>query len=230
MKHLKIIAYVFIAAVVFCSCSKDEFSGDSGAFTDARDGQEYKWARIGEQIWMAENLAYMPYVCPADSQCGIWVYDYEDDKPLIAKGQANYHTYGCLYDWQTAIEVCLDGWHLPSDEEWMELESFLGMPTNQLNLFGTRGHEINVAGKLKSSGIGFWGTDIVTNETGFSALPSGYREGNRCYALGISASFWTSSEDSNEYPIGRFIRPYWGSVDRETQNKTSGFSIRYVKN
>ena len=74
LQTLKKLLFLIVSLTLFTSCQEDDpFSGDSGTFKDKRDGQVYKWVRIGDQIWMAENLAYIPYVCPADSQCGIWV-------------------------------------------------------------------------------------------------------------------------------------------------------------
>ena len=48
-----------------------------------------------------------------------------------------YETYGCLYDWETACDICPDGWHLPSDDEWKELEMYLGMSEEEVYRFGT---------------------------------------------------------------------------------------------
>jgi hypothetical protein len=58
---------VFALILLFAACEKDPFEANSGTFTDERDGREYKWVKIGDQIWMAENLAYVPYVCAPDS-------------------------------------------------------------------------------------------------------------------------------------------------------------------
>ena len=58
--------YFLLVAILFVACQKDEedqFKGDSGEFTDTRDNQTYNWVRIGDQIWMAENL-HLPKVSP----------------------------------------------------------------------------------------------------------------------------------------------------------------------
>jgi Fibrobacter succinogenes major domain (Fib_succ_major). len=89
-----------------------------GFFTDTRDNKAYKTVKIGEQVWMAENLN-----CEAKegSKC-------DDDNP------ANCEKYGRLYDWPTAMGgslsnvqgICPSGWHLPSNAEWNKLMNFAG--------------------------------------------------------------------------------------------------------
>ncbi len=120
---------------------------DANTFIDPRDGHKYKWVKIGNQIWMAENLAYMPWVNPPKKQeWGIWVYDYDGEDVAEAKATENYQKYGCLYDWTMAMDIdpkyleepwngdsenhqgiCPPGWHLPTDGEWKTLEKSLGM-------------------------------------------------------------------------------------------------------
>jgi CubicO group peptidase (beta-lactamase class C family) len=94
---------------------------------DARDNHLYKTIKIGDQTWMAKNLAYIPFVCKPDSLGGIWVYNYLGNNTAEAKKTQEYKKYGCLYDYKTAQCVCPYGWHLPTDEEWMQLEIYLGM-------------------------------------------------------------------------------------------------------
>jgi len=82
---------------------------DKGSFTDSRDGKRYRVVKIGNQVWMAENLNYNA----SGSKC--------NDNNL-----AYCQKYGRLYDWNTAMRACPKSWHLPSDAEWTRLTDFVG--------------------------------------------------------------------------------------------------------
>lgn len=217
---------IFLLLSLAFSCKKDPFDAHSGTFTDKRDGHQYKWVKIGEQIWMAENLAYVPYVCAPDSQCGIWVYDYYGTGSFYE----NYSTYGCLYDWETAMKVCPEGWRLPSDEDWMELERFLGMDIKELYRTGFRGKELNAGGKL-GAGSSLWEkeNDYVINETGYSATPGGSRMyDGRFWGIGQGASYWTSTFDEFKNWVWiRTIEPQ--GINRMTCQRGFGLSVRCIK-
>jgi uncharacterized protein (TIGR02145 family) len=176
---------------------------ENNTFTDPRDGHKYRWVKIGSQIWMAENLAYMPHVNPPKKQeDGIWVYDYEGEDVAEAKATENYQKYGCLYDWAMAMNIdtkyleepwngnsemhqgiCPPGWHLPTDGEWKVMEKSLGMPDSLLDrCCDTRAGEDTWAGKnfppvgkyLKSSS-GWKSGGVGDNSSGFFADPAGQR-------------------------------------------------------
>jgi uncharacterized protein (TIGR02145 family) len=87
-------------------------SGKSSKLTDSRDGQKYKTVKIGNQVWMAENLRFKI----GDS----WCYENSED---------NCEKYGRLYDWNMAKIACPKGWHLPSKDEWTELVTVVGSET-----------------------------------------------------------------------------------------------------
>ncbi|HLW09227.1 MAG TPA: SUMF1/EgtB/PvdO family nonheme iron enzyme, partial [Fermentimonas sp.] len=99
-------------------------------FVDSRDGNVYPTVTIGNQVWMAENLKYLPQVVgPATASETApynYVYDYNGTDVEAAKATENYSDYGVLYNWQAATEACPTGWHLPSDDEWRELTDFIG--------------------------------------------------------------------------------------------------------
>src|SRR5574344_921488 len=119
-----------VDSVIFYKPTIEETT--SGTFTDARDGNQYNWVKIGDQIWMAENLAYLPSVNMvadgSEDAAGsyYYVYGYDGTNVADAKATANYTTYGVLYNWTAALTACPTGWHLPTDAEWTTLITFLG--------------------------------------------------------------------------------------------------------
>jgi uncharacterized protein (TIGR02145 family) len=160
---------------------------ETGTFTDSRDGHVYKTVKIGNQTWMAENLAYLPKVCKHKEDCGYWVYDYEGKKIQEAIETRCYKTYGVLYSTLDTKNICPAGWHLPSKDEWFTLLNNLG--------------GIDAAGiKLKSASG--WSNSTIgsTNESGFNALPGGmryyYNNGN--YGEGNFALFLSSTTYENK--------------------------------
>ena len=123
-----LMAFFGLSGLIFSQSPDKEIQYSTGQFIDGRDGKIYKTVKIGDQIWLAENFAYLPYVCPADANgCGIWVYGYDGTDVEMAKSIAEYQEYGSLYTWHQARVLCPEGWHLPSDEEWRILERNIGI-------------------------------------------------------------------------------------------------------
>jgi uncharacterized protein (TIGR02145 family) len=147
-------------------------SDTNGIFTDPRDGRVYKTVKIGEQVWMAENLAYDT----PDSK----VNNYDPD---------NFEKYGFLYKFKTALNTCPTGWHLPNYDEWKTLVDLAG------------GYEI-AGKKLKAKSGWWHNEGKSGNGTddfGFSALPgaSGFPDGY-CCNVGDYGVWWAAAEyDAN---------------------------------
>lgn len=202
--------------------------------TDTRDDNHYNVVKIGKQIWMAENLRYLPSVDNPDTGSKTipyyYVYGYNGTSVSEAKATINYSTYGVLYNWPAAMAsssistanpsgvqgVCPVGWHLPSDSEWVELINYMG------------GN--NVAGsKLKETGTSHWESpnNEATNEVGFTALPGGHRislNGGKSMHMGSLGSWWTAT-------LGRCTVIYsnHNRIDNEGLDTNSGLSVRCVK-
>ena len=81
------------------------YSKQSGVFLDLRDGQKYKWIKVGEQIWMTENLRFK-------DSLGCYAFQ---------KRWKKASREGYLYTWEAAQNVAPEGWHIPSKEEYLEL-------------------------------------------------------------------------------------------------------------
>lgn len=209
---------LFIACMFFIlqSCEKEENKKPTqeneiedaggeiqyGTMTDSRDGTVYETVTIGNQVWMAENLAYAP------SSGNYWSYD---------NNNANVEVYGYLYDWETAQTVSPEGWHLPSDEEWAILIDYLG-------------GEDAAGGKLKSTS-GLWESPNTgaTNSSGFSALPGSYRLTNGLFLYIGNYSHWWSSTVSNNWAWGLYLTFDNDNASLGTSHKENGFSVRCLK-
>ena len=196
-----------------------------GTVTDG-DGNSYNTVVLGNQEWMAENLRSVTYAngdpiphVPESAQwgpltSGAWC-TYNNDPELEA-------TYGMLYNWFAAVDernVCPSGWHVPSDLDWTELTDFLGGP--------------GVAGeKLKSTGTELWNEPnfAANNETGFSALPGGWRLSFGPFNfIGENAYFWTTTGLTASIAWYRRMSFNSGIVFRDNSDKKLGMSIRCVK-
>jgi len=186
------ITYVYGEQRTFAT---EQFSVQQATFTDSRDGKVYLTVNVYDQIWLAQNLAYLPEVCPSDTDCGYWVYDYQGTDVSAAKATANYTTYGVLYDWEMAKTACPTGWHLPSTDEWSLFEMNIGMSYNDA-YGGNVQRGTDEGDKIKETGSANWGINNTgTNLVGFNAVPGGMRDllDNTFKFLGNNCNFWTSS-------------------------------------
>lgn len=202
---------------------KEEEKEDIGSFTDTRDGNVYKTVKIGNQIWMAENLRYLPSVVGPETYSFTtpyyYVYDYNGTDVNAAKKTANYTTYGVLYNWTAACSSCPSGWHLPTDAEWTELTDYLG------------GDSV-AGGKLKETDTTHWKSPNTgaTNETGFTALPGGSVINNGTFlGIGFGCEWWSATENSANYAWSYDMYYSTSVLYRWYVFKRMGHSVRCVK-
>ena len=233
-----------IAFIILCvSCSR-ELTDD---LLDQRDGRVYRTVKIRDQIWMAENLAYMPYVSELISDSGIWVYGYDGKSTDWAQGLQNYKVFGCLYSWTVAMDIsndyrsslwngsdslhqgiCPDGWHLPSDEEWQTLED--NIDTNpDFDRTDERRNSGNAGDKLKADSV--WDENMEgSNEYKFDALPSGIRYYTGFFhKINTYGYFWTSTEEYANSAIYRYVRDSSDATFRGFPSKRIGMPVRCLK-
>lgn len=219
------------------------------------EGTTYQTVKIGDQVWMAENLRVTTFAngeeipelvsqgewqVAADEELPGWAY-YDNDAEM---GEA----YGPLYNNHVVMDprgVCPAGWHVPDERDWQELELELGISEGELERIGLAGTLVDAGAVLKSTR-----TDPMPhprwrapnpdakNCTGFSAVPNGYRVGHpktsgqitgQFHQVGREAAIWsaTASRDGD----GNFGHgPLWGNsgVYRNTADGF-GFSVRCVK-
>ncbi len=213
------------------------------------DGNTYPTVVIGAQEWMAHNLRTAHYAngdpipnvtVGADwsqQTAGAWCH-YNND-PI------HDELRGKLYNWYTVTDprnVCPSGWHVPSDLEWMDLESYLGMPDSLLfhggiSSGGSRGHLVNVGGKLKTpgtlvNGLGLWAfeNETATDETGSHGIPSGYRDTGEGFSdLASYLDLWSTSMHLTAHAWMRSLHTSAAGVTRWALSLTATGSVRCVR-
>lgn len=208
----------------------------NGTFTDTRDGTVYTTIKIGNQVWMAENLKYLPAVSELKAGSNTiphyYVYGYNGTDVAVAKASPLYSIFGVLYNWSAAMAdsgnrnitttiqgVCPAGWHLPNDAEWTQLTDYLG------------GAAV-AGGKLKETG--YWHWDMpntgATNESGFAARAAGQRISGGATLFELNSGFWWTASEANDNYAWQYSMSYNNSkVDRDSRRKELGFSVRCVK-
>jgi len=203
------------------------------------DGNVYETVQIGGQLWMAENLTVTHYnngdEIPNITNNSDWGVLFTGAYCDYDNNPTNSGTYGRIYNWYTIDDdrgVCPDEWHIPSDDEFMELEMFLGMGESETNSTGYRGTD---EGSMLADNLNLWNSGILVNNnefgtSGFSSLPSGYRFVYYGFQnMGNNCSFWSSSEGTFSYAWYRLLDYNYSSVLRTTNSKHNGFSIRCIK-
>lgn len=201
------------------------------------EGNTYKTVVIGTQTWMAENLKTTKYndgtAIPNVTDNTAWSQLSTPAYCWYNNDAATYKDlYGALYNWHTVetSKLCPTGWHVPSDDEWKTLEMHLGMSQTDADNIGNRGTNEGI--KLKSTSG--WNRNNGTNESGFNALPGGYRG----YSLGSFSSvsyyadFWTSTPSGSSYGYvwKRQLQYAPNSiVERDYASPSNGRSIRCVQ-
>ncbi len=210
---------------------------ESGTFTDYRDGSIYEWVRIGEQIWMAENLAFLPEVGEqiktlagggTSSYNNYYVFGYNGTSVEKARKSENYKKYGVLYDWRTACKVCPDGWHLPINEEWEQLISLI---LEDKNITKKAAPYTGIAKYIKSANG--WSDTTGLDSYGFGGLPGGrYEKFGQGFQLSDTLGCWWTSTGIYDMPASYhwvLIKDDFYSGDIEGEDK-NGYSVRCVKN
>ena len=206
------------------------------------DGNIYDTIQLGDQLWMAENLKVTHYRNGEEIPTGFndsgWInlndtetgaYAVYNDDPV------NAETYGNLYNWYAVDDsrgVCPEDFHIPTDEEWMELEMYMGMSYEEAHDSDNRGTDqgSQLAGNADLWFSGSLENDPAFGSSGFTALPGGYRSyGNGYYIfVGEIGWFWSSTAYNNNRAWHRVLSYDNSDVNRSSIFKRSGSSVRCV--
>ena len=190
------------------------------------DGNVYKTVRIGNQVWMAENLKVSSYrngdLIPNVTEDRKWWLLSLDAWCNYENDPTNDLKYGKLYNWFAIDDkrgLAPKGWHVASDEEWTRLTNYLG------------GEKI-AGDKLKEKGSATWSSlnQNATNENGFSGLPGGYRNnGNGLFGGFYCGYWWTATAYGSSKAWSRIMQHNYSNVIRSDNYTEIGFSVRCVR-
>lgn len=214
---------LLFAFMTICSIS---FGQDNNETVTDIDGYVYHTVTIGTQTWMAEDLKVTKY------NSGAIIQNISDDYKWRVTGQgaycwynsdiANKTTNGALYNWYTVNtgNLAPKGWHVPSEKECRILIDFLG-------------GEKQAGGKMKEIGTTHWQNPNTgaTNNSGFTALPGGFRfsTNGQFYNIGNNGGWWSSTKQSYNNAWSLFLSYKDSKCLIESNVATFGFSVRCIK-
>jgi uncharacterized protein (TIGR02145 family) len=181
-------------------------------------GKTYQTIQLGGQCWFKENLDVGTMLNVSSHQTRndtIEKYCYNDDP-------ANCEIYGGLYQWDEAMQyvktegaqgVCPAGWHIPTKEDWEILQEYVHDEAAKL-----------IAKNAKSG-------NTYTNDSGFSALFSGYSNAiwGCFYGSGYYGYYWSSSETSEQNAYGIFMSYNYDNIYFKYDKKKNGLAVRCIK-
>jgi len=228
MKYFTLFLLAIIS-VAFTACSDSDDSPaelnitETGTFTDPRDNTIYHWVRVGSTDWACENLAY-----DLDSANVCTIYLNADDASYYRANDYYLAKYGRLYTYPGALEAIPDGWRLPTDADWKNLETAAGSNTKNLDEYGWRGKgaELLMSTNKYSSRLALLLGGYYTNHINmYSPNYTG---------MGSYGFYWTSTADTtkgnNTYRFYRKLAYNRNDIYREsTEAERYFFSVRFVR-
>ena len=196
----------------------------SGPDPEDAESNIYRTVQIGDQVWTVENLRTTKYMNGNDIRLvtdhNIW-----DDltTPAYCRYDNDNDQYGLLYNWwvvdpENPSKIAPEGWRVPTREDWQALFNYLD----------------GNGGKMKTTGTSDWKTpnEGATNESGFSALPGGFRIKLYFIDIGESAVWWSTSQDSRYATLAYASSLKYNEWSHETSHRADKFfgcSIRLIK-
>ena len=191
------------------------------------DGNKYKTVKIGDQTLMEGNLKVthyrngdpIPYISCAEDWKRLGV----GAQCIYNNNTSNLASYGRLYNWYAVNDprgLAPEGWHIPTDAEWNELEKYVGVYTGS-----------KLAGKPELWDFGNLRKNDAFGESGFTVLPGGYRYSydGGFGDMGGGAYFWSASGSDVDRAWYHLLVHFRSDICRDNINKKNGFSIRCIK-
>ena len=217
-----ILTQTMVACPPFVNC------GDF--LSDSRDSRAYRTVLIGNQCWMKENLNTGKLITTSLGQTNNSItekYCYRGEEYMC-------YLFGGLYEWDEmmlyttgdkAQGICPTGWHIPNDGEWTVLSNYLGGAS-------VAGGKMKTTGTIEA-GTGLWQNPNIgaTNESGFSAIPTGYGDYDYSINHEVEGLWWTSSD--NIYSTAWYYYIYNNNSELGRNNYLfgePGLTVRCIKN
>jgi uncharacterized protein (TIGR02145 family) len=230
---------------VSCNKGNPVNNNNNGTITDA-DGNIYQTIKIGNQVWMAENLRTTKYndgtAIPLVTDSAAWHYRTTPSYCYYSNttNADSIKEFGALYNWYTVDtkKLAPAGWHVPSDSEWTVLKNYLVI--NGYNWDGTTDTATynKIAKSLASKtdwatsiSAGAIGNDLTkNNSSGFSALPGGCRDGDGGFGtIGDGGDWWSATADGVSSACVRGLAYDGDNLVRGYSVESCGFSVRLVR-
>jgi len=211
---------LLFAALLMAGCN-----GNAPKTVTDIDGNSYGTVKIGDHVWMSENLRVSRYrngdPIPELTAGASWAAQSAGARCSYDNDAENGKTYGMLYNWRAVSDqrgLAPEGWHVASDKEWRELAEALG-------------GEEEAGGALKAPGKWSDSASESAKSSGFDALPSGARrDADGVFLMrGQFARFWTSTPASNGKARARALGFYDNALRGGEVGPKNGFAVRCVK-
>lgn len=233
MKQTKILSFLAAAllgqALLLAACGSDDDEATvptvtptaTGEFTDARDGNVYHYVTIGNLDWTTENSRYDT---GSDDTRSIYATSDAIGDDAGSAEQQTLQLFGYLYTWQGATQAAPDGWRLPTDDDWKQLEMALGMSKAEADGDGWRG---SVQGTLMHQKDG----------TQLNMLYGGYMDGmstsfaSNYYYIEAMGYYWTATPGDSTKSTAYIRKLMYNRQDvyRHTSSVKNRMSVRFVR-
>ncbi len=261
-RFFKILMLTSLTSILV-SCQKDPVMEKSGtyAYVDGKfefvstvikdavtdiDGNTYDAVKLGDQVWMAENLRTTKYADGTTIPMGSSTSTTTAYRYYPNNKSTNVDTCGYLYNWKAVMRnspssssnpsgvqgVCPNGWHVPSDAEWTQLTDYVSSQSQYV--CGSSNNNIAKAlasttgWNSSSSTCDVGNNPSVNNATGFSAVPAGYYNGGYDF-FGDGANFWSATQNNSNNAYNRNLNYNNANVNRNNNNKYGGYSVRCLR-
>ena len=213
----------------------------TGSMRD-RNSNRYRTVTIGDQVWMAENMhaTHDRYGNPIKLVVGEKGNEESPSRFEPDERVTDMSRYGYLYNWEAAMKVCPAGWHLPTEEDWRQLENYLSSQSKYVcgeekrsiakSLADTTGWLDLTPDRCQKRSYSVFGTigdyPKANNASGFSALPS---EEHIRVPFGWLAVFWSSTEYNENRAHALTLMCDWDHVSLAPYEKAGGHSVRCIR-